>query len=174
MNSEKHKKIENLMDAVEKMQYDKAVMIHRHKENPTDEPIDKEHLANIETSIRNAMNEISELGGYVYALNDYQARAKATDTYPPATRLIALIMGLCSEAGELAGKYKKHLRGDESLSDEDDLREALVAELGDVFWYVAMVAGELDTNLSDVAETNLKKLASRQARGVIGGNGDER
>ena len=107
-------------------------------------------------------------------MNDYQEQAKATDHYPPATRLIALLMGLASESGEVLGKYKKYLRGDETLQDENALKTALIKELGDVLWYVAGVADELGVTLSEVAQVNLDKLASRQARDVIRGDGDGR
>lgn len=113
-------------------------------------------------------------GGNVLSLDDYQTRAKATDTYPPATRLVALLMGIANEAGETLGKYKKYLRGDESMQDENALKTALIAEIGDTLWYLAMVSDALGVRLSDVAQGNLDKLASRYERGMIGGVGDDR
>jgi len=53
-------------------------------------------------------------------------------------------------------------------------RDALSQELGDVLWYVAVLAADLDVDLETVGATNLAKLASRQQRGAIGGSGDER
>ena len=47
-------------------------------------------------------------------------------------------------------------------------------ELGDVLWYVADIAHYLGATLNDVADMNIEKLASRQDRGVIQGNGDNR
>ena len=52
--------------------------------------------------------------------------------------------------------------------------EALRLELGDVLWYVAQLATELGLDLEDIASANLDKLASRAARHVIGGDGDQR
>ena len=60
----------------------------------------------------------------------------------------------------------------DAIIDED--LDAIKKELGDVLWYVAMVARELDLSLEDVAQANLDKLASRKERGVLSGNGDNR
>jgi NTP pyrophosphatase (non-canonical NTP hydrolase) len=51
---------------------------------------------------------------------------------------------------------------------------ALKLELGDVLWYVAQLASELGLDLEGVAQANLDKLASRAARNVIAGSGDDR
>ena len=82
-------------------------------------------------------------------------------------------LGLVNEAGELAGKVKKIFRDKGGVIASED-REALKHELGDVLWYLAQIATELDLTLEDVAQANLTKLASRQARGVIRGEGDTR
>jgi Predicted pyrophosphatase len=82
-------------------------------------------------------------------------------------------LGLCGEAGEVADKVKKVLRDGEGRFD-DAVRDDLRLELGDVLWYVAQLATELDLDLADVAAANLEKLASRAARNVIGGSGDRR
>jgi len=50
----------------------------------------------------------------------------------------------------------------------------IVKELGDVMWYLAGIARYLDVDLSEVAEGNIEKLASRKQRGVISGSGDNR
>ena len=54
--------------------------------------------------------------------------------------------------------------------DKDDLTK----ELGDVLWYLSAVANDLGIDLQSVAERNIKKLKSRQERGVLGGSGDNR
>ncbi len=53
-------------------------------------------------------------------------------------------------------------------------REAMSKELGDVLWYVAQLATELDLDLEEIAQQNLEKLLSRQRRGVLSGSGDDR
>ncbi len=107
-------------------------------------------------------------------LRTYQQRSRATARYPQAgANPIYPTLGLCGEAGEVADKVKKVLRdrqGDFDAAVIDDLR----LELGDVLWYVAQLATELELDLADIAEANLAKLASRAARNVIAGSGDRR
>jgi len=107
-------------------------------------------------------------------LRTYQQRSRETARYPQAgANPIYPTLGLCGEAGEVADKVKKVLRDREGRFDAaviDDLR----LELGDVLWYVAQLATELELDLADIAEANLAKLASRAARNVISGHGDRR
>jgi NTP pyrophosphatase (non-canonical NTP hydrolase) len=107
-------------------------------------------------------------------LNDYQLGALRTAA--PRDRkneLLHLVLGLVGESGEVAEKFKKWVRdqdSDESRLDRDDIAQ----ELGDVLWYAAVLADYLDLKLDDIAQANLAKLASRQTRGVLGGSGDNR
>lgn len=87
--------------------------------------------------------------------------------------LFHLVLGLVGETGEIAEKLKKIVRdknSDESVIDVDDMKK----ELGDVLWYVSVLADYLGISLNDIAEYNIKKLADRQKRGVLGGSGDNR
>ena len=104
-------------------------------------------------------------------LDEYQERAGETAIYPDG--LNYPILGLAGEAGELCNKYKKILRDKGGEADINDMDE-LAKELGDVLWYVAQIATELDTDLEIVARRNLMKLEDRQNRGVLGGSGDNR
>ena len=103
----------------------------------------------------------------------YQRAAQRTAQYPKEMGLYYTALGLASEAGEFAGKAKKVMRDSGGVLTQE-AKDALVAELGDCAWYIAMAAKELSVTMSRVARLNLEKLASRKQRGVIGGSGDER
>ena len=57
---------------------------------------------------------------------------------------------------------------------DNDKRDSILGELGDILWYVANMCEELEINMGDVAQANLDKLFSRKERGVISGEGDNR
>jgi NTP pyrophosphatase (non-canonical NTP hydrolase) len=107
-------------------------------------------------------------------LATYQQRSRQTARYPNAgSNPIYPTLGLCGEAGEVADKVKKVIR-DRGGSFSPEVIEALKLELGDVLWYVAQLSTELGLDLAEVASANLEKLASRAARNVISGDGDQR
>lgn len=106
-------------------------------------------------------------------LADYQRRAVETAIYGAGDYVNYPILGLVGEAGELANKYKKVLRDDKgTLTSERRLE--LISELGDVMWYCAALARDLNIGLDEVAEINLKKLQQRKQNGTIVGSGDNR
>ena len=82
-------------------------------------------------------------------------------------------MGLSGEAGEVAEKIKKVLR-DKGGQIDEDTKQTLSKELGDVLWYVAQLASELGLDLDQIAADNIEKLQSRLERDKIHGDGDER
>lgn len=107
-------------------------------------------------------------------MNDYQLIAESTSKVNHHTELnrkVYAALGLAGEAGEAAEKVKKWVRGD---TDTVRTRELLKGELGDVLWYVAKSALEWGLTLEEVAQANIDKVRSRNARGVVLGSGDER
>lgn len=102
--------------------------------------------------------------------DSYQEQAMKT-ALPAVRNLSYMLLGLCNEAGEVAGKYKKVLRGDVRLNEVVD---DITKELGDAAWYLAGAAEMCGASLGDVMQGNLDKLNDRRARGVIKGNGDNR
>lgn len=108
-------------------------------------------------------------------LNEYQKKALTTATSPKKYNIIYPAMGLGNEAGEVLGKVKKWMRGDDGEGEMKEERKlALKDELGDVLWYVAVLAHDLGFSLDEVAQMNVNKLASRKEREKIMGDGDKR
>ncbi|HET9590869.1 MAG TPA: nucleoside triphosphate pyrophosphohydrolase family protein [Anaerolineales bacterium] len=106
--------------------------------------------------------------------SDYQTKSRKTAGYPAIGHTIIYpTLGLVNEAGEVAGKIKKVFR-DKGGQINEETRQALKAELGDVLWYLAQIATELDLSLDDIAEANIAKLYDRLERGKIRGEGDNR
>jgi NTP pyrophosphatase (non-canonical NTP hydrolase) len=104
---------------------------------------------------------------------DYQKAAVKTAIFLPALGALYPALGLCGEAGEVAELIKKAYRDDGGEFDAARL-EALHKELGDCLWYIATLADLAGLSLADIAQSNLRKLADRQARGVLGGSGNAR
>ena len=104
---------------------------------------------------------------------EYQQLAVRTLLLEPGNieTLYYLTLGLTNEAGEVAGVVKKYIRGD---YPQDEVIDRLKGELGDVLWYLAVMAEVLGISLSDIAAHNIAKLQSRQERGVLRGDGDNR
>ena len=107
-------------------------------------------------------------------MNDYQQAALRTAApKDKQNEVFHLVLGLCGESGEIAEKVKKIVRDYKSDFSQLDTAD-LTKELGDVLWYIAVLADFFDLPLDDVAAKNIAKLADRQKRGLIGGNGDNR
>ena len=107
-------------------------------------------------------------------LNDYQRETRKTALYPDVgCNAIYPTLGLVGEAGEVADKVKKILRDKKGIFDQES-KDAIKLELGDVLWYISQLSSELGYELEDVANSNLKKLNSRKIRGKIKGSGDLR
>jgi len=102
-----------------------------------------------------------------------QALTTAVNTYDPLTAKTIWAMGVAGEAGEVVEKWKKIIAYKDGVVSAED-RDDLAKELGDVVWYIAVMAHDLGLSLEDVMQRNVEKLKSRQVRGVIKGKGDNR
>jgi len=110
--------------------------------------------------------------------DQYQEKIKKYDLMEPENGVVSMgmvekVLGLAGESGEVTDKFKKIVRDKNGKISEDDKGE-IVKELGDVLWYVAIIARYLNVPLSEVAEKNVEKLESRRQRGKLNGSGDNR
>lgn len=110
-------------------------------------------------------------------LDRYQQIATSKANWPGKGSALGLlyIAGKCAaEAGEMSGDVLKAIRDDAfgSSSLTPERRRAVIKEAGDVLWYLAALADELGTDLSEIALGNLDKLAGRTERGTLQGDGE--
>lgn len=91
-------------------------------------------------------------------LNEYQDAAQKFARYPKQTGTAYLPLGLVGEAGEIANKFKKILRGDDNAMSPHDI---VIDEGGDVLWYLAQLAAFHGLTLEDLARYNIDKLTAR-------------
>lgn len=105
--------------------------------------------------------------------SDYQKQAMLTAIYPDmGNNPYYPALGL-GESGEVQNKIKKIMRDQGGVITTEN-RMAIKKELGDLLWYIAATCYEFKISLEDVAKENLDKLSSRQQRGKLQGDGDER
>ena len=90
--------------------------------------------------------------------NDYQRLAVRTASDTTGVTVCAL--GLAGEGGEVADIVKKAIA---QGHDRDDDR--ILEELGDILWYVALMADNLGVEMDWVAERNVFKLSQRYPTG---------
>ena len=84
-----------------------------------------------------------------------------------------VVLGLTGESGELAEKVKKIMRDDLGNISKEQIEE-IAKELGDVLWYIAAIAQELNLELDYIAKQNIIKLDNRKKNNKLKGKGDNR
>ncbi len=98
------------------------------------------------------------------SFEEYQQEARQTALYPNRLKNLEYpTLGLAGEAGEVANIVKK-IQRDFGGKITDEIRAKLKDELGDVLWYIAACADELNLTLMEIAEFNVEKLAKRHNR----------
>jgi NTP pyrophosphatase (non-canonical NTP hydrolase) len=105
--------------------------------------------------------------------SEYEELVKETAVYPSTHRILYPALGMAGEAGEVANKVKKIIR-DGIDSQPEDWRTQIAKEIGDVMWYCAALAHDLNVPLSLIAAQNKDKLLARKEKGTLQGSGDDR
>ena len=98
---------------------------------------------------------------------DYQSFTESLDNLDGEganiQRLLTAAVGLSAESGEFMEIVKKMVFQGKPWNDDN--REHLIIELGDVMWYVAQACMALDVPFDDVVRGNVKKLEKRYPGG---------
>lgn len=92
--------------------------------------------------------------------SDYQKAACETDQRHGAALedLVVHVLGLAGEAGSVASEYKKKLR---DQAAHPMWKARMREELGDVLWYLSVLANKMGLTLEDIARANLEKTRNR-------------
>ena len=78
-------------------------------------------------------------------------------------RLLTAAVGISAEGGEFMEIVKKMVFQGKPWNDDN--REHLIIELGDVMWYVMQACMALDVSIEDVVAGNVDKLKKRYPGG---------
>ena len=98
---------------------------------------------------------------------DYQSFIESLSTLKGKganiNRLTTAAVGISAEGGEFMEIIKKMVFQGKPWNDDN--REHLIIELGDVMWYVMQACAALDVSLEDVVAGNVEKLKKRYPGG---------
>jgi NTP pyrophosphatase (non-canonical NTP hydrolase) len=94
-------------------------------------------------------------------LKDYQLLCKKTARKfkIPETEILTWGLGITGEAGDVASCIKK------TFAHDNDQREGIRENLGDVFWYAAMICNFFEWDMQEILDENVDKLTKRYPKG---------
>lgn len=121
----------------------------------------------LKNAITELANSIREFGDYVKELmndtdsyTDLALKTLNKDVFEQKDLILNASLGLSGEVGEVNDIIKKYMYHGHKL--DDDTKEKIILELGDVCWYVALMAWAIDkTKFEDVLNKNIAKLEKR-------------
>jgi len=80
-------------------------------------------------------------------------------------RLLTSGVGINAEGGEFLEIIKKMIFQGKPWNEDN--REHLIIELGDIMWYVAQATQALEISMEEVLDTNIRKLSKRYPEGTF-------
>ncbi len=80
-------------------------------------------------------------------------------------RLLTSGVGINAEGGEFLEIIKKMVFQGKPWNEDN--REHLIIELGDIMWYVAQATQALGISMEEVLDTNIRKLSKRYPEGTF-------
>ena len=100
----------------------------------------------LETEAQNWLKEKYKMSDF----NSYQRSSAKTAIYDDKYKISYPALGLAGEAGEVANKVKKLMR-DGVNNMPENWRDDIASEIGDVLWYCAALATDLNLSLGTIA-----------------------
>lgn len=94
-------------------------------------------------------------------LKEYQGLAKLTAKKfdNPEIEIATWGLGITGEAGDVASCIKK------TFAHKNDVKEGIKENIGDMFWYAAMICNFFNWNMEEVLGMNIEKLKKRYPQG---------
>jgi NTP pyrophosphatase (non-canonical NTP hydrolase) len=80
-------------------------------------------------------------------------------------RLLTSAVGINAEGGEFMEIVKKMIFQGKSWNEDN--KEHLIIELGDIMWYVAQACKALEVSMDEVVSRNVQKLMKRYPEGYF-------
>ena len=131
----------------------------------------KNAINELSNALKNAINELSnaitefvdsveEWINQTESYTDLALKTLNKDVFEQKDLILNASLGLSGEVGEVNDIIKKYMYHGHKL--DDDMKEKIILELGDVCWYVALMAWAIDkTKFEDVLNKNIEKLEKR-------------
>lgn len=139
---------------------------------------DKDNLI-VLTYVEEQLIDIQDMENKELTLNEYQEKAMTT-CLPSSANDMYMVLGLVEEVGELIGKISKAIRKEQVMINEntiqriigdsgkiDELRESIMSEISDCYWFLAGICTQFGWKSEDVCKYNLDKLAARKQQNTI-------
>jgi NTP pyrophosphatase (non-canonical NTP hydrolase) len=95
-------------------------------------------------------------------LKEYQELAKKTakkDFKTEKEEILTWGCGISGEAGDVASCIKK------TFMHNKDVKEGIMENLGDMFWYSAMICNFFNWDMNEILQKNIEKLKKRFPEG---------
>lgn len=127
----------------------------------------RDNLNELKNSMNELSNAIMEFGDFLEewinqteSYTDLALKTLNKDVFEQKDLILNASLGLSGEVGEVNDIIKKYMYHGHKL--DDDTKEKIILELGDVCWYVALMAWAIDkTKFEDVLNKNIEKLEKR-------------
>lgn len=127
----------------------------------------RDNINELKNSMNELANAIMEFGDFfeewikqTESYTDLALKTLNKDVFEQKDLILNASLGLSGEVGEVNDIIKKYMYHGHKLDDE--MKEKIILELGDVCWYVALMAWAINkTKFEEVLNKNIAKLEKR-------------